>query len=81
MKQILITEITKNIPDSEIKIFTNDNKYFNAVIISNNFINKEPIERQQIIYNIIGTYITNKSIHAISFKTYTKDEWILENKD
>lgn len=81
MKQILITEITKKIPDVEIKIFTNDNKYFNAIIISNDFLNKDLVERQQLIYNIIGDYITNKTIHAISFKTYTKEEWTIENKD
>lgn len=81
MKQTLITEINQKLHDAEIKIFTNDNKYFNAIIISNDFLNKELIERQRIIYNIIGDYITNKTIHAISFKTYTKDEWDLENKN
>ena len=81
MKQILITEIAKKIPDVEVKIFTNDNKYFNAIIISNDFLNKDLVERQQLIYNIIGDYITNKTIHAISFKTYTKEEWLIENKD
>ncbi|HIH2763823.1 MAG TPA: BolA/IbaG family iron-sulfur metabolism protein [Candidatus Azoamicus sp.] len=81
MKQTLITEINQKLQDAEIKIFTNDNKYFNAIIISNDFLNKELIERQRIIYNIIGDYITNKTIHAISFKTYTKDEWDLENKN
>ncbi|HIH2762877.1 MAG TPA: BolA/IbaG family iron-sulfur metabolism protein [Candidatus Azoamicus sp.] len=81
MKQTLITEINKELNDAEIKIFTNDNKYFNAIIISNKFLNKELVERQRIIYNIIGNYITNKTIHALSFKTYTRDEWDLENKD
>jgi len=81
MKQTLITEINQKLQDAEIKIFTNDNKYFNAIIISNDFLNKELIERQRIIYNIIGDHITNKTIHAISFKTYTKDEWDLENKN
>lgn len=80
MKQTLITEITKKIPDVEIKIFTNDNKYFNAIIISNIFSNKDLVERQQLIYDIISNYIINKTIHAISFKTYTKDEWLIENK-
>lgn len=79
MKQILINDIMHNLPDSEIKIFTNDNKYFNAIIISDNFINKELIERQQIINNIIGKYIINKTVHAISFKTYTHSEWKVEN--
>lgn len=81
MKQTLINEIAQNIQNSEVKIFTNDNKYFNAIIISDSFSNKELIERQQMVYKIIGEYILNKSIHAISFKAYTKEEWNLENKD
>ena len=80
MKEVLINEINKIIQDSEVKIFSNDDKYFNAIIISDIFINKELVERQQIIYKIIGEYITSKKIHAISFKTYTKEEWSLEKK-
>ncbi len=81
MKQTLTDSISKKFPDVVLKIFTNDNKYFNAIIVSDSFENKELIERQQMIYDIIGSYITNKSIHAISFKTYTHNEWVLENKD
>lgn len=81
MKQILMNDIIHDLPDSEIKIFTNDNKYFNAIIISDSFINKELIERQQIINNIIGKHIINKKVHAISFKTYTHSEWKAENNN
>lgn len=80
MKQTLITDIKKKITDAEVKIFSNDNKYFNAIIVSNIFIDKELVERQQIIYDIIGNHISNKSIHALSFKTYTQQEWDMENK-
>lgn len=79
MKQTLINDIIQKLPDADVKIFTNDDKYFNAIIISNIFLNKELIERQQLIYNIIGHHIINRSIHAISFKTYSKDEWESEN--
>lgn len=81
MKQILINDIANKLPNADIKIFTNDNKYFNAIIISDSFIDKELIDRQKMIYEIIGEYITNKSIHAISFKTYTTNEWLNENKN
>lgn len=81
MKQTITNDIIKQLPDAEIKIFTNDNKYFNAIIISNVFIGKELIERQQIIYDILGCYLINKSIHALSFKTYSKDEWLNDNRD
>lgn len=78
MKEKIINEIKKNINDVEIKLHSNDNKYFNAIIISDFFEKKDLLERQKLIYNIIGEYIKNKEIHAISFKTYTKNEW---NKD
>lgn len=81
MKHILTTDITKHIPNANVKIFSNDDKYFNAIIISDIFNDKDLVDRQKIIYDIIGTYIINKSIHAISFKTYTNDEWQAENKD
>jgi len=80
LKEIIKTEIKNKIEHSEIKIFSNDDKYFNAIIIANIFENKSLIDRQKIIYEIIGKYIINKEIHAISFKTYTKDEWLQENQ-
>lgn len=77
IKEIIVDEIKKNIKDVEIKIFTNDNKYFNAIIISDYFENKDLLERQKIIYKIIEKYILNKDIHAISFKTHSAKEWVL----
>lgn len=74
-KEELINELKKNIKNVEIEIFTNDDKYFNATIITDEFENKDLLERQKIVYKIIEKYILNKSIHAISFKTYTKQEW------
>lgn len=75
IKDKLKSEIIKNIKDAEIKISTNDDKYFNAIIITDTFENKTLVERQKTIHDIIGKYILNKKIHAISFKTYTKNEW------
>ena len=75
IKQKITDEIKNVIIDSDIKIITSDNKHFNAIIISDIFNGKEIIDRQKIIYDIIGKYIINGDIHALSFKTYTKDEW------
>ena len=76
MKEKIINEIKTQIQDAEIELYINNEKYFNAIIISDEFKNKTLIDRQKIIYNIIEKYISNKTIHAISFKTYTKEEWI-----
>ncbi len=81
LKNKIKLEINEKLKNADIKIFTNDNKYFNTIIISDDFNDKTLIERQKMIYDIIGKYILNKEIHAISFKTYTKQEWTVENND
>jgi len=78
LKDEIISTIKNNInhPESEIKIYTNDNKHFNAIIISDIFLDHPTlIQRQQLINKIISKYITTGKIHAFSFKTYTKNEW------
>lgn len=81
LKETIKNEIKDKIKDAEIEIFSNDDKYFNAIIISNTFDKKSLIDRQKIIHEIIGKYIINKDIHAISLKTYTNNEWIQENQN
>ncbi len=63
-----------NIKSSKVEIFTNDNNHFNAIIISELFKEKSILERQKMVYEVIGKYISSGEIHAISFKTYTPDE-------
>lgn len=65
--------------DSDIKIFTDDDKYFNTIIISDLFKDKTLLERQKVVYDVVGKYITSREIHAFSFKTYTKSEWASES--
>lgn len=68
-------QILNNIKDTQVLISSNDNKHFNAIIITDNFIDKSLLERQQLIYKTVNNYIVNGNIHALSFKTYTKSEW------
>lgn len=64
------------IPDAEISVQSEDNVHFNATVISDNFINKRSVARQQQVYAALGNLITNGTIHALSLKTYTKEEWL-----
>ncbi|HFL8824241.1 MAG TPA: BolA/IbaG family iron-sulfur metabolism protein [Candidatus Azoamicus sp. OHIO1] len=73
--------IKSKIENSNIKIFTEDNKHFNTCVISDVFKDKTLIERQKIIYELMESHIIAEKIHAFSFKTYTKDEWITHNLD
>ena len=48
--------------------------HYRALIISNDFENKNLVERHQMIYKALGSLMTNE-IHAFSMKTITEDEF------
>tara|TARA_X000001036_G_C20305000_1_gene653975 strand:- start:338 stop:616 length:279 start_codon:yes stop_codon:yes gene_type:complete len=53
--------------------------HLEAVIVSEDFINKSLIERHKIIYTALGDLLKHE-IHAFSMKTLTPDEWENKNK-
>ncbi|MBE76548.1 MAG: BolA family transcriptional regulator [Candidatus Marinimicrobia bacterium] len=53
--------------------------HLEAVIVSEDFINKSLIERHKIIYAALGDLLKHE-IHAFSMKTLTPDEWENKNK-
>lgn len=57
-----------------------DGVHFDAVVISPEFSGKNRIQKQQLVYATLGTRIADGTIHAISIKTFTPDEWQLHNK-
>ena len=48
--------------------------HYRALIISNDFENKNLVERHQMIYKALGELMTNE-IHAFSMKTMTENEF------
>ncbi len=43
-------------------------------IVSDDFINKSLVQRHQMIYTVINSFI-QKEIHAVILKTYTVEEF------
>lgn len=64
-----------NLPDAEVRVESADGTHFEAIIITDAFIDKKSLERQKMVYAVIGTHITSGSIHALSLKTFTQQEW------
>lgn len=62
-------------------ILDGDGTHFNAIVISPDFSGKNRIQKQQLVYAALGNRIANGTIHAISIKTYTPDEWHQHNKE
>jgi len=65
--------IKESIIDAEITVNSDDNVHFEAIIISDEFINKTSIQRHQMIYQSLGNKMDSE-IHALSIKTLTKEE-------
>jgi acid stress-induced BolA-like protein IbaG/YrbA len=67
--------IQMHLPKAIIKIDTEDERHFFAEVISDEFLSKNSVQRQRLVYTALGDNIANGNIHAISLKTYTKEEW------
>jgi acid stress-induced BolA-like protein IbaG/YrbA len=52
-----------------------DGRHFTATVISPVFSGKNRIQKQQLVYTTLGKQIADGTIHAISIKTFTPEEW------
>ncbi len=58
-----------------------DGRHFNAVVICPEFAGKSRIQKQQLVYATLGDRIADGTIHAISIKTFTPNEWQHHNTE
>lgn len=58
-----------------------DGQHFTATVISEQFSNKTRIEKQQLVYATLKNHIKDGTIHAISIKTLTPEEWRKQSMD
>ena len=52
-----------------------DGRHWQAVIVSDAFEGKRPIQRHQMVYATLGARIQRDEVHALSMKTMTSAEW------
>ena len=52
-----------------------DGVHFTAIVITPEFAGKNRIQKQQMVYATLGNCIHDGTIHAISLKTLTPEEW------
>lgn len=52
-----------------------DGYHYQLTIVSNAFQGKSKVARQQWVYARLKDYITSGNLHALSMKTWTKEEW------
>ncbi|MBA2656379.1 MAG: BolA/IbaG family iron-sulfur metabolism protein [Tatlockia sp.] len=52
-----------------------DGYHYQLTIVSDTFQGKSRVARQQWVYAKLKDYITSGSLHALTMKTLTKEEW------
>lgn len=66
--------VEQSIADSKAEI-TGDGSKFEARVISDTFDGLSTVKRHKIVYAILDEHIKSGAIHALSIKTFTKEEW------
>ncbi len=66
--------IDDGLPGADVKVFSDDNTHYEALVVSELFAGKRPIARHQLVYRCLGALMGNE-IHAMSIRAYTPDEW------
>lgn len=56
-----------------------DGYQYQITIVSDVFLNKTKVARQQWVYTQLKELITTGKLHAINMKTWTKEEWGKQN--
>ncbi|MBK4775650.1 hypothetical protein CRV11_02080 [Candidatus Pantoea edessiphila] len=71
IQSLLITSL----PLEKVYVTSDSDNYFKIIAIGEVFSTLNYVQKQQLVYKPLAEYIANKTIHAVSIKTYTPKEW------
>lgn len=57
-----------------------DGSHFQIIAVSDQFDGLSRVKKQQMIYKPLSDKIADGSMHALSIKTYSEEEWKRESK-
>jgi acid stress-induced BolA-like protein IbaG/YrbA len=66
--------IDDGLPGAEVKVTSDDNTHYAALVISESFAGLRPLARHQLVYRCLGA-LMGTEIHAMSIAAHTPDEW------
>lgn len=66
--------IRSGLPGADVRVASDDDTHFEAVIVAGAFAGKRSLARHQLVYATLGERMGHE-IHALSIKAYTPEEW------
>ena len=70
--------IRSGMPGSQVQV-TGDGSHFEAIVISQDFAGKSPIQKQRLVMAAVRAQLDSGELHALSIKTYTPQEWAAQD--
>lgn len=65
--------IAAGLADCQVRVSSDDNTHFDAIVVSAEFAGKRPLQRHQMVYKTLGELMGGE-IHALSIQALTPDE-------
>ena len=66
--------IEAGLPGARVRVSTDDDTQFAAVVVSDRFEGRRPLQRHQQVYAALGERM-GREIHALTIEAYTPGEW------
>ncbi len=66
--------IESGLSGAQVRVLSDDDTHFEAVIVAAQFDGKRSIQRHQLVYAALGPRM-GREIHALSIQAYTPAEW------
>lgn len=71
--------IEAGLPESMAHV-DGDGAHFTAVVVCPAFSGKSRLQKQQMVYDTVRSHLLDGSLHALSIKAYSPEEWkVLED--
>ena len=65
--------IRSALPGAQVRLLSEDNVHFEAVVVASEFAGLRPLQRHQLVYRSLGERMGGE-IHALQLQTLTPDE-------
>ena len=65
--------IRSALPGAQVRVLSEDNVHFEALVVANEFAGLRPLQRHQLVYRSLGERMGGE-IHALQLQTLTPDE-------